>query len=313
MANIQFLRGTATQNNAYTGEEGALTVDLTNYRLRLHDGVTAGGYAVAKLDDIPNVPVQSVAGKTGAVTLVKSDITDFSDADYIAATAKGAANGVASLDSAGLVPTSQLPSFVDDVVEYADLASFPATGEQGKIYVALDTNVIYRWSGSQYIVISSAGLADEAVKLATPRNIALIGDATGNVDFDGSADVSITVAVQDDSHNHTIANVDGLQAALDNKLNSSTYTASDVLTKLLTVDGPSSGLNSDLLDGQQGSYYLDYNNLTNKPTLYTTASFNVDFASKDTDDLSEGTVNLYHTAARAVSAVETNGLDFGTL
>jgi hypothetical protein len=54
----------------------------------------------------------------------------------------------------GLVPSSQLPSYVDDVLEYANLAALPATGEAGKIYVALDNNKIYRWSGSVYTEVS---------------------------------------------------------------------------------------------------------------------------------------------------------------
>lgn len=54
----------------------------------------------------------------------------------------------------GKVPASQLPSFVDDILEYANLAAFPATGETGKIYVALGTNLTYRWSGSAYVEIS---------------------------------------------------------------------------------------------------------------------------------------------------------------
>lgn len=53
----------------------------------------------------------------------------------------------------GKVPASELPSYVDDVVEYASAASFPATGEHGKIYIALDSNKTYRWSGSEYIPI----------------------------------------------------------------------------------------------------------------------------------------------------------------
>lgn len=69
---------------------------------------------------------------------------------------KGQANGVASLDSNGKVPSAQLPSFVDDVLEYDDLASFPASGEAGKIYIAKDTNKSYRWSGTQYVEISSS-------------------------------------------------------------------------------------------------------------------------------------------------------------
>jgi len=67
---------------------------------------------------------------------------------------KGIANGYASLDGGGLVPSTQLPSYVDDVLEFANLAALPATGETGKIYVALDTNKIYRWSGATYIEVS---------------------------------------------------------------------------------------------------------------------------------------------------------------
>lgn len=60
--------------------------------------------------------------------------------------------------------------------------------------------------------------------------------------------------------------VNGLSTSLSLKLDASTYTASDVLAKLITVDGTGSGLDADLLDGQQGSYYLNFTNLTNKPT-----------------------------------------------
>lgn len=69
---------------------------------------------------------------------------------------KGVANGVATLGSDGKIPSNQLPSYVDDVLEYAKLSSFPTTGETGKIYVALDTNIVYRWSGSAYVEISSS-------------------------------------------------------------------------------------------------------------------------------------------------------------
>ena len=65
----------------------------------------------------------------------------------------GTAGGLASLDDAGKVPSSQLPSYVDDVVEYATRSAFPETGETGKIYVAIDTGYSYRWSGSAYIQV----------------------------------------------------------------------------------------------------------------------------------------------------------------
>ena len=67
---------------------------------------------------------------------------------------KGAANGLAELDSSGKVPSAQLPSYVDDVLEYTNKTSFPATGESGKIYISQDNNKTYRWSGSAYVEIS---------------------------------------------------------------------------------------------------------------------------------------------------------------
>lgn len=68
----------------------------------------------------------------------------------------GVAKGVATLDENGLVPSSQLPSFVDDVLEFDLKDHFPTTGETGKIYVAKDSNLTYRWSGTQYIEISAS-------------------------------------------------------------------------------------------------------------------------------------------------------------
>ena len=76
--------------------------------------------------------------------------------DYIPSSQKGNANGIAELDSNGKVPTSQLPSYVDDVIEASSKSAFPATGESGKIYVDLATNKTYRWSGSAYTEISAS-------------------------------------------------------------------------------------------------------------------------------------------------------------
>jgi len=67
---------------------------------------------------------------------------------------KGAPEGVAELDENGLVLASQLPSYVDAVEEHDSLSDFPVTGESGKIYVAIDTSLTYRWAGSGYVEIS---------------------------------------------------------------------------------------------------------------------------------------------------------------
>ncbi len=174
---------------------------------------------------------------------------------YIPLTEKAQPNGVATLDELGKVPTSQLPSYVDDVLEFANKTGFPSSGETGKIYIAKDTNLTYRWSGTAYVEISAslalgetsstaysgnkgkknaddiatlngkvaaveakneeqdrqinaiengttkvgkattADTATSAGKLTTVRNIAIKGDATGNTNFDGSDNVSITLAL----------------------------------------------------------------------------------------------------------------------
>jgi len=73
----------------------------------------------------------------------------------------GAAGGVTPLDGSAKVPAAYLPSYVDDVLEFANFAALPATGESGKIYVTLDTNFEYRWSGTVYIqLVASPGTTD---------------------------------------------------------------------------------------------------------------------------------------------------------
>ena len=69
---------------------------------------------------------------------------------------KGQPSGLAELDSTGKVPAAQLPSYVDDVLEFSTKAQFPQIGETGKIYVSKDTNLTYRWTGTQYLEISQS-------------------------------------------------------------------------------------------------------------------------------------------------------------
>ena len=80
----------------------------------------------------------------------------------------GVAGGVATLDQEGKVPSSQLPSFVDDVIEVDSYDNLPTTGEAGKIYATKDTNLTYRWSGSRYIEISASLALGETSSTAYP-------------------------------------------------------------------------------------------------------------------------------------------------
>ena len=110
-----------------------------------------------------------------------------SEVGAIASTLKGSVNGVAELDAAGKVPSSQLPSFVDDVIEVADYDHLPITGESGKIYVTLDTNKTYRWTGSGYAEIS------ESLALGETSSTAYRGDR-GKTAYDHATETKLSTA-----------------------------------------------------------------------------------------------------------------------
>ena len=123
----------------------------------------------------------------------------------IASTEKGANNGVAELDSTGKVPSAQLPSYVDDVLEYDDQAAFPASGEAGKIYIAKDTNKTYRWSGTAYVEIS------ESLALGETSSTAYAGNK-------GKANADAIAAIKDGS---SIDSFGDVETALEDKISKS--------------------------------------------------------------------------------------------
>jgi hypothetical protein len=123
---------------------------------------------------------------------------------------KGANNGLAELDTNGKVPSGQLPSYVDDVEEYANLVGFPVTGESGKIYIALDTNLTYRWGGSTYVEISPS------LALGETSSSAYRGDR-GKIAYDHSQLTS------GNPHNVTKSDV-----GLSNVVNSDTTTTANI-------------------------------------------------------------------------------------
>lgn len=137
------------------------------------------------IEDIPSIPTkvselindsgfitthQDISGKQDAITdldTIRSGAAK--GATSLQTSQRGVANGVASLDSTGKVPSSQLPSYVDDVLEYSTLSNLPSPGETGKIYVTTNDNKSYRWTGTTYIEISKS---------------IIIGETTGTA-FDG--------------------------------------------------------------------------------------------------------------------------------
>ena len=103
----------------------------------------------------------------------------------------------------GKVPSANLPSYVDDVLEYANLASFPTTGETGKLYIALDTSLIYRWTGSTYASTSS----NSSLALGETTTTAYRGDR-GKTAYDHSQATG-------NPHSTAIGDIAGLQTAID--------------------------------------------------------------------------------------------------
>lgn len=81
---------------------------------------------------------------------------------------KGAPSGLASLNESGIIPSAQLPSYVDDVIEVDTFSNLPGTGESGKIYIVQDTNLTYRWSGTAYVEISKSLALGETSSTAYP-------------------------------------------------------------------------------------------------------------------------------------------------
>lgn len=136
-------------------------------------------------------PVMNGTATVGtSLRYARADHVHPSDTSKVNTSLLGVANGVATLDSGGKVPTSQLPAYVDDVLEYANLASFPATGETGKIYVAIDTNRTYRWSGSTYIYITSGAVDSVAGKTGV---VSLVKGDVGLSNVDNTSDATKSI------------------------------------------------------------------------------------------------------------------------
>lgn len=141
---------------------------------------------------------------------LSTDITlSATDVDAIPASQKGAASGVAELDSSGKVPSAQLPSYVDDVLDYNSQSNFPGTGESGKIYIAKDTNKTYRWSGSAYVEISASLALGETSSTAYRGDrgkIAYDHSQTAHAPANAEANVQSDWSVSDTSSDAYIKN-----------------------------------------------------------------------------------------------------------
>lgn len=143
------------QLGSHTVARNVLAGEYTNSEIDTK--VQAVQNDVDTLDGIAVKSVNTVTPVNGNVTIGKSDVglSNVTNDAQVRRAEMGAVNGVATLNENGVIPSAQLPSFVDDVLEYPTYSAFPATGESGKIYIAVDTNLSYRWSGTGYAKIAS--------------------------------------------------------------------------------------------------------------------------------------------------------------
>ena len=179
-----------------------------------------------------NTNIQShISNTTNPHSVEKSDVGlgNVLNVEQVPASNVGVANGVASLDSNGFIPTSQLPGTVDEILEYDDFGSLPGTGEASKIYVTKDDNLIYRWGGSVYTVISTT------LALGETSTTAYRGDR-GKTAYDHS---QVTHAPSNAQKNSDITKVE-IEAKLTGNITSHTHTATVSSFKETIGNGSSS-------------------------------------------------------------------------
>lgn len=189
-----------------------------------HIGNTANPHKVTKAQ-IGLANVENKSSTQIRSELTKENVTNALGYTPIDESRIGAANGVASLDASGRIPASQIPGGFDNIEEYDSKTDFPTTGEEGKIYVAKDTNLTYRWTGSQYVEISPS------LALGETATTAYRGDR-GKVAYDHSQ-----VSGNSTIH-HTHANKE--------LLDSYTQTEADLANAVAKVHDHG---NKDVLDG----------------------------------------------------------------
>jgi Phage tail repeat like len=328
------------------GSNGGFYLDTANKKLYGPKTAGAWGSGIAlSVADWAEITSKPTTFAPSAHTHSVSDVTGL----QAALDGKQAAGNYATLVS-GVVPSSQLPSYVDDVLEYATL---PATGETGKIYVNTTNGKIYRWSGSAFIeVIASPGTTDAitegstnlfftaaravsalSTSLAGKANVShthAIADVTGlQTALDGKqatgsyAAATHTHAISDVtglqtaldgkaalSHTHTIANVTGLQAALDGKQASGSYAAASHTHAIADVTGLQTAL-----DGKQaaGTYATLVSSLVPTANLPKATTSTIGAVSVGSGlSVSDGVLSANGYTLTAATASSLGGVKIGS-
>ena len=302
-----------------------------------------GDYATAAQGTLADSAIQPADLATVATTGAYSDLSGLptlgtaaatSSTDYATASHTHTLSDITDAGTAAAANTTDFATaaqgaLADSAIQPADLATVATTGAYSDLTGLPTLGTAAATDSTAYATAAQGALADSA--LQSGDNISSLTNDSGYIssnqtitlsgDVSGSGTTSIVVTVADDSHNHVISNVDGLQTALDAKLESSSYTASDVLTKIKTVDGSGSGLDADLLDGLHSSAFAssaqgaladtavqpadlatvattgDYNDLTNTPAPFDPNTLATVATTGDYTDLINIPANIVTDAA----------------
>ena len=175
---------------ALTGNASTATTLQTARTISTTGDVTYTSGSFNGSANVTGTATLASVGTAGTYTKVTTDIKG-----RVTSGTTLSASDIPNLDASkittGTIDSARLPSYVDDVIEAANLAAFPATGETGKIYVALDTNKTYRWSGSIYVQITSGAVDSVAGKTGV---VTLVKGDVGLGNVDNTADSTKSVA-----------------------------------------------------------------------------------------------------------------------
>lgn len=249
----------------------------------------SGGLILSSSTEEGHIAIKGNGG-TSVIGIDSTSIAGINYTDILTNAQKGTASGIAELDVNGKILVSQLPSYVDDVIEiiydesdgefHIDEEGYPVvTGEAGKIYIEVNTNKVYRWSGSQFVEISSTVALGETSSTAyrgdrgkiaydhsqktsgNPHNVTKANVGLGNVDNTSDANKPVSTAQA--------------TAILDAKTNDVSGNAFQRVYSSLIPYGTSIPANADLNTVtymKVGNYYCSKNadagTLTNSPTTY---------------------------------------------
>jgi len=303
------------------GTTGKIVVTTVNpggdEDLQINIGSNVFDKTVDTATNIVNTPAGTISS-----TNVQAALNEL-DTEKQALSEKGQPLGYASLDGTGKVPAGQLPAYVDDVLEYANLAAFPVTGETGKIYVALDTNKTYRWSGSTYIEISPSEVTSVfgRVGVVTAQAGDYIATQITNTPAGNIAAITVQAALNElDTEKQPIdGDLTALAALVTNGLIVRTAT-NTMATR--TITGTASNISVVNGDGVAGNPVLDlinagtagtYGSATQVPVFTTDAKGRVTSVTPTTISIASTNITDFNEAAQdAVGNIlaDTSSVDF---